>query len=496
VGLAALYTVFTFAPVQGFIEKSRKLRDLYGASLILSYLTFRLIEKAEAAEGVQVISPGLPNIQEGMPNRIVLCGVVSIDEYRRTFFEHWRRMLQEVREWIEHKLPNFEYSWRDEWQHWGNHAWEFFWGQGASVREAMEDLEARKLGRDWTAINWTGESSSLSGTDAIAWPGLGRVADVRTRKLNQEKEHIQQFYSALAGLLDPEGKFLAENEQLSIPELVKRLVTWPQLARSLGMTELQGFTELAREQQQGVWTGWLMGDGDKIGDRLKSLAQSGDPTALQNFSEAMRRWGQDFTQLFQRSDLGRVIYAGGDDFLTVFYRPNATLPAEEIVNWLCEFPEVWRTHGRGVTVSAGFVWASPNVPQRDILQHCREAEKRAKSLGRNRLTIRVVFGNGQYVEWTCPWSELEVLQECRNWVALYKDLAQLKARYAFVTSGDRVRADVLLALYGIYFSEKRQRQLETEAQDPTKPFNLRDEAAINAWIENLINVGWQLCSST
>jgi len=29
------YTVITFAPVQGFIEKSRKLRDLYGASQIL-----------------------------------------------------------------------------------------------------------------------------------------------------------------------------------------------------------------------------------------------------------------------------------------------------------------------------------------------------------------------------------------------------------------------------------------------------------------------------
>ncbi|MBW4442550.1 MAG: hypothetical protein KME10_15220 [Plectolyngbya sp. WJT66-NPBG17] len=33
-----IYTAITFAPVQGFIEKSRKLRDLYGSSFILSYL--------------------------------------------------------------------------------------------------------------------------------------------------------------------------------------------------------------------------------------------------------------------------------------------------------------------------------------------------------------------------------------------------------------------------------------------------------------------------
>ncbi|MFN7715048.1 MAG: type III-B CRISPR-associated protein Cas10/Cmr2, partial [Pseudanabaenaceae cyanobacterium] len=39
------YTVITFAPVQGFIEKSRKLRDLYGASQILSYLSYCLVKE-------------------------------------------------------------------------------------------------------------------------------------------------------------------------------------------------------------------------------------------------------------------------------------------------------------------------------------------------------------------------------------------------------------------------------------------------------------------
>jgi hypothetical protein len=33
-----IYTAITFAPVQGFIEKSRKLTDLYGSSFLLSYL--------------------------------------------------------------------------------------------------------------------------------------------------------------------------------------------------------------------------------------------------------------------------------------------------------------------------------------------------------------------------------------------------------------------------------------------------------------------------
>jgi CRISPR-associated protein Cmr2 len=33
-----IYTAVTFAPVQSFIRSSRKLRDLYGSSLLLSHL--------------------------------------------------------------------------------------------------------------------------------------------------------------------------------------------------------------------------------------------------------------------------------------------------------------------------------------------------------------------------------------------------------------------------------------------------------------------------
>ena len=55
-----IYTAISFAPVQGFIEKSRKLRDLYGASLILSYLSQKIVEKAKKHLGEgSVISPGL-----------------------------------------------------------------------------------------------------------------------------------------------------------------------------------------------------------------------------------------------------------------------------------------------------------------------------------------------------------------------------------------------------------------------------------------------------
>jgi len=53
------YTALTFAPVQGFIRSSRKLRDLYGSSLLLSHLAHAICADAASFLGRSdaVISP-------------------------------------------------------------------------------------------------------------------------------------------------------------------------------------------------------------------------------------------------------------------------------------------------------------------------------------------------------------------------------------------------------------------------------------------------------
>ena len=55
------YTAITFAPVQGYIEKSRKLRDLYGSSFILSYLARELCEEAKRylGDAEAIVSPAI-----------------------------------------------------------------------------------------------------------------------------------------------------------------------------------------------------------------------------------------------------------------------------------------------------------------------------------------------------------------------------------------------------------------------------------------------------
>lgn len=385
----AKYTAITFAPVQGFIEKSRKLRDLYGASLILSYLSQKLVKEAEKT--TTVISPAIPNLQKGMPNRILIKGEFSKSEVEKTLLSAWQGMLQECRCWIEAKLPDYTYYWQREWANWGNHAWEIFWGEGDSIQAAMDDLETRKLCRGWTAVNWIGESSSLTGTDGIAFPGLGGVErNPKNRQWTIEKEDIKTFYKRLACVLEnrspdaeAEGKFFALNEKLSIPELVKRLVTLPEIATNLGMSKLESFSEIYRgpeaknEQGKGRWTGWFMGDGDEVGKHLKKLAdlENGDDE-LQKFSLAMRLWGKDFSRDFPQ-EIGRIVYAGGDDFLGAIYREKHQEPitAKEAFAWLITLPQIWERHDQEIGLSVGFVWAGSSVPQRDILQHCREAEK-------------------------------------------------------------------------------------------------------------------------
>lgn len=556
-----VYTAISFAPVQGFIEKSRKLRDLFGASLILSYLSQKIVEEFDHSPGFEVISPALPKVQEGMPNRILIRGgFIERDLVKNILLKHWQHLLTVCRTWVEDNVPA-EYHWaqtddqvrkqKGEWERWGSYTWEVFWGTGDTPQAAMEDLETRKLKRDWTAINWVGESSSLSGTDAIAWNRLGQEHSQPGRSLSDgERQELERFYLRLAWILDDlrrtkeafpsdedlkqhfqkdGGKFITPRERLSIPELVKRLATLPKLAKKAGLTDLdEGFKDIYREA--GYWTGWFMGDGDKVGDKLKKLADrySDDPEKrdrdLTRFTKRMRTWGREFKEkkdLFPQGK-GRIVYAGGDDFLGVLYSEEPQTPEKpekvkpiEAWNWLLDLPKQWETLQADLkqeldidfTYSVGFVWAGHQVPQRDILQHCREAEKRAKSLGRDRLTIRVVFNSGQYVQWTCPWDYLDILTKyCdrdaktgaqANWNHIYNDWTTLKSRHAIqlqATEGMSINKQIALSIFDLYFDDmgkvfEAERLWGKLAGDNTN-------AAIVNWIDDLIQVGWQLCRNS
>ena len=83
------YTTVTFAPVQSFILASRKLRDLYGSSLLLSHLARALADDA-TSRALVVISPASVDSSRGVPNVLVIQGDYRKGHARDALLACWR----------------------------------------------------------------------------------------------------------------------------------------------------------------------------------------------------------------------------------------------------------------------------------------------------------------------------------------------------------------------------------------------------------------------
>ena len=596
------YTAITFAPVQGFIEKSRKLRDLYGSSYILSYLAWNICLAAKQS-GFEVISPALINLTQGMPNQIIVAGELSSEVAKQAFDRAWRSMIQACRHYIQSNISSGSfggdaYPWRREWNLWAQHAWEFFCESGPSISAAREKLEDTKRSRAWTGINWTGESSTLSGADGIAWPLMGTKSP-KSSSYRDQQESINTFYRSLNGVFG--DSFVDPDEELSIPELVKRIVTHEDVAKaviaslrresqkshaSLTITDEdeaqllaiaeelnpRSFKDLNRLKRKNCapdtqseaqpntqleeqhWTGWFLGDGDKAGDYLKA---HNTPAELAGFSAQMREWGSAIRNINNTylPGQGRMVYAGGDDFLGVLYERDQQIEAKTCFEWIGRFNrDIWQgrtiadqgmEHGgnlpKPITASVGFVWAAPNVPQRDVLQNCHAAEQAAKQGGRDRVAFHILFNGGNYLEWICPWWVLEEghiditknsqqLAEEQAWTHFYNDAAALENRHAFGSFGNG-QTEIACRLFGLYFGESnvgedhpilrkvnwwnpeddnnpnqksgilgnRSRYEITDVDDSEYGLPIEDNrfaiAALNRWVINLSKVGFHLTRS-
>ncbi|MFN9057778.1 MAG: type III-B CRISPR-associated protein Cas10/Cmr2 [Cyanobacteriota bacterium] len=118
------YTAVTFAPVQSFIRGSRKLRDLYGSSLLLSHLARALYVDASQQLGEQaVISPAGVSISRGVPNTLIIQGDYSAAQARAALLGAWGQVLRSCRLWLEQNLnpadpqsfPTTPEGWTGDW---------------------------------------------------------------------------------------------------------------------------------------------------------------------------------------------------------------------------------------------------------------------------------------------------------------------------------------------------------------------------------------------
>ena len=154
------------------------------------------------------------------------------------------------------------------------------------------------------------------------------------------------------------------------------------------------------------------------------------------------------------------------------------------------------------------------MPQRDLLQHLRTTEKLAKTEGRDRLAIRILFNSGNYLDWSCPWRFLEPLftsyrdrdGKNQNWTHFYTDIATLESRHAF-SNDDSSTAQ---GIFDIYFPHFERNDVEDwwnqTLSDTTyqrllggllgnKPDRVQEQhQRRNQWIINLAKVGFHLFS--
>ncbi len=480
---AVLYTAITFAPVQSFIRSSRKLRDLYGSSLLLSHLARTLADDA-AGRGFNVISPAGVSSSRGVPNVLVIAGDYRKGQAREALLHSWKRVLQACRDWLEQALAaepfapaSWEQGWGASWKACGQHSWELFHGQGATIAAARQALAVNKLQRDWSSPNWTGESSSLSSAEAVVRPSMAAVIDPRALDPAEAQREARAFIAALRHKPELGPAFAGEKEELSLCELVKRLVTYGPVARQAFAVEGQAaadprallperFQRLSgSEEERPESIVWFMADGDQIGAHLEQQAsRRGEAEALARFSAEMRAWAAGlYAAVPERMpDRAMVVYAGGDDVFGALHESvpgGRDLRSDHLWQWLATFPELWQPwREQGLTVSMGLVWADAAVPQREALQHAREAEASAKARGRDRFALRLLYASGNHLEWTCPWSLLATVRggyrdrthrsgDDAHWRHLADDLAWLRSRQALAGTGAEAVAHSLWRIY-------------------------------------------------
>ncbi|MFM8276288.1 MAG: Cas10/Cmr2 second palm domain-containing protein [Cyanobium sp.] len=461
------FTAVTFAPVQSFIRSSRKLRDLYGSSLLLSHLARALYDDANAKLGpAAVISPAAVSSTRGVPNTLLIQGCYKRGDADQAVLKAWGETLQVCREWLQKILKgssldpgDWEASWGPSWKACERHSWEVFHGQGDSIEAAERSLSRHKQARAWEIPNWTGESSTLSSAEAIVRPRMAEKHDPRQADLASHKEEAQKLIHVLRHNSNLGEDFADENEEISLTELIKRLVTYRQIATAAFGCPAQEiiperFAPLSGQQAADAEDKpetivWFMADGDKVGDHLQRLSAASDEvTARRNFSRSMRQWAEALYHDVP-NEMGKeratVVYAGGDDILGALHETKPgrrDLRREDLFRWLSLFPQLWTKNGQaGLTVSMGLVWADHQVPQREALQHARDAEASAKKRGRDRFALRLVYAGGNHLEWTCPWHWFDSIRnnyrdregrrmESAKWRHLAEDLLWLQERHA------------------------------------------------------------------
>jgi CRISPR-associated protein Cmr2 len=307
---------FSITPVQAYILRARKLRDLYAGSKILSFLAGTGLKAALEARGEAVYpTPGSGSV----PNKFVF-----------TLEAEDAGALKSCMGKIEHAI-------------------QAGWLGLAEITGVPADLIDDYWQYSWAALPWDGKDYPKTHSKLQGLLAAAKLKPNRIRKPQQgEKCPLcgeNQVWKALTAFEKP--------EKLCGPCAVKRLVPESRLPREHDLyalavqknfpvtTELaahkyiadnhlgaEAINRLHNENDGEIpniqkYYAILLMDGDKMGDLVNSKK---DPGEHRDLSETLDR----FTGSIRIAEPGRLIYAGGDDVCAVLPLDTALATAKTI----------------------------------------------------------------------------------------------------------------------------------------------------------------------
>ena len=409
----------SIGPVQGFVAQSRRTRDLWSSSYLLSFLSAHAMHGARLAGG-RVVQPmvdddplyrWVSDEREGdapqlgsVPNHftVEVEGAPSAvaEVAKRSFEAAWRQVCDAVWERYASRAACAGNGTAEIWNRQVNGFWEFVWTAGES-EEPGRLLARRKHWRSHRATDEVGDKCTLM-HDLQELSGYIRARD----RSGRESQDNFWRYMRREGRLSPLD--LRDNERLSAIGLVKRLfplVSQQALGWEVDRSHWPSTIEMAAtgvdENDDGIQSeppppfyALLLADGDRLGQLSKVL--DGDVVG-----QALSRFTGEVPGIVSERK-GVTIYAGGDDVL-------AMLPVETALDCAGALADRYRTSFRGrdrATLSAAVVFAQARVPLSSVNAEAHRLlnEVAKEGNGRDSLAVEVLKGSGRHCQWVSSWA--------------------------------------------------------------------------------------------
>lgn len=471
--------IFTFSPVQGFINDSRKLRDLAVSSGILVELAREAAKPlVDESKGRRLVYP--PDIGGDIPNKIVAivrtadCESVA-KEVQDGFYLHWAKISEKARRLFFSQMgdPAVDETWYNIWkrQTQPNYFWETYWGSfsidensyGDSYAYVEKVLAGVKRLRQFSGFIEPGEKDTLSGMrealhcknqtakdfwDQTASKARGHAVKKSGREVLDSIGLIKRFYSLEKGkttidsICDVATRMFTEREenkkgllayQHKLIELgiLKELSNWDtsllykenlekdQLVEDLGVTQITD--EQVKKAQQALKD---LLEKKAISSYYGIIKLDGDNMGLALSgikSEIMHREFSQKIDRFSRQAEAKSLF--GKHLATpVFMGGDDVLvlaPLASVVNLALELAKLFKEETK-ISASAGVVIAHYRSPLSAVLRDVQHAEHTAKQVdGKDALCILVEKHSGQNLQVVGKWATLE--EYFFNWVGLIGD---------------------------------------------------------------------------